>query len=1082
MDGHLPNICVPFVLGLVLLADSLGGVAQEISCGPGEEQVAAGRNFIAGNGTSCQYCAPGFYSPHAGLACYACPRGYFAGDQGVLQCSACGVGTYQAAEGQSACDMCPAGKYQNSLGSVSCRLCTDWLPDEDSFAIHTGSDSCTRCPEGVLCVELPPPASPGLFSSYSNADGWYILSPSQHAAGCWQRACGELGQQCDDFTAGVPYRCVHGTDGEACLELGRCYEDPWTGEPAMEGRMCGKCRQGYAKAEPHDLCRACGSLAQELVLQSFDLSIIFVYSWVLTAMTSVTDPRQVAEVRSIVLKQFADYMQMMVIIMPVITMRSQFLRMTVQMLIEPFVVTTGSGSSGAVPWAGSAYCIVSAVFPNYEVHHVYTVISVLMVPAWILWDIGAFLAYKTVKRAMGRKPASRSTLVTLIIINMFVVFPRVMKMSIFNFQCAIFDVPRLIMNPDIECNDASHLSWQLLSGLGAFLLFACGIPLCMYLTLRHFRHRLHDIKVARTFGFLYDGFEPQCYYFEAVLMMRKVAYYLVMILPIYTQSGRCITMMGVTIVALALHYVKQPYDNRSYFILDHVEEKVLWAILITLLLQSVLWAFDDPVDASTGLAPQLREDLFVIVAVLAHMRVLVMISYSMVHPLSKSAQWYKRIYVEDVEVLEDGLFTRDLSDHAQSLFIQMISELADVYMKVNGTFKYDAFAAFLRKVCSKALRQQEKRLLDEANSQNLSCRDRAAMILQGAMDSISAIFKEREQRTCADAESSNLGLESNEQRAGKMCSVEDLHVAMLSIAEELKRRSQRSRVVHFPTGPRADTQPLGSGRNWTMQFKLDDIVAEDATAHSGSSGSDSDDSSALSAPQEASRASDREEASEMCRLREGHESLKAEVQRLRHSLRDEPSELRRLEEENEALKAQIVRLSIRDGSEVHRFDEENKALKAEVVRLSTNDGLCEVLRFKEETKALKAEVEHLRLTAIAEPSEVRQQQEETEALKAEVESLRSSTSEEPSEVRRRQEEIDVPKGEVEHSRLSTSEEPSKVHRRQEENNTLSAEEQCVRYSISVEVPSEPERWMPASAGLIPPPGLATAPRPRTFRI
>ena len=56
-----------------------------------------------------------------------------------------------------------------------------------------------------------------------------------------------------------------------------------------------------------------------------------------------------------------------------------------------------------------------------------------------------------------------------------------------------------------------------------------GIPLGIYLFLRHNRHRLHEEEFVKQYGFIFEGYKneeagnPALYWWECLVMIRKLA-------------------------------------------------------------------------------------------------------------------------------------------------------------------------------------------------------------------------------------------------------------------------------------------------------------------------------------------------------------------------------------------------------------------------------------------------------------------------------------------------------------------------------------------------------------------------------
>merc|ERR1711904_478539 len=94
--------------------------------------------------------------------------------------------------------------------------------------------------------------------------------------------------------------------------------------------------------------------------------------------------------------------------------------------------------------------------------------------------------------------------------------------------------------------------------------------------------RLMEPSVISTYGFLYNGFEPEHFSFEVVHLIRKVLVLVVAsIIPL--QRIRVIILLAMLCFFLAVHIQAQPYDDRSYQVLDRLEFISLLAVILTLL-------------------------------------------------------------------------------------------------------------------------------------------------------------------------------------------------------------------------------------------------------------------------------------------------------------------------------------------------------------------------------------------------------------------------------------------------------------------------------------------------------------------
>ena len=115
----------------------------------------------------------------------------------------------------------------------------------------------------------------------------------------------------------------------------------------------------------------------------------------------------------------------------------------------------------------------------------------------------------------------------------------------------------------------------------------------MYTKLRRVALFLRNPVIRRTLGFLYEGFENDLYYFEAIYSFRKLVYAgLVNIFPLNKES-RNVVMILITIVFLGIHIQYQPFDNRSFLLLDRLETATILTVLFTALASAYLSVTND---------------------------------------------------------------------------------------------------------------------------------------------------------------------------------------------------------------------------------------------------------------------------------------------------------------------------------------------------------------------------------------------------------------------------------------------------------------------------------------------------------
>eukprot|EP00397_Hematodinium_sp_SG-2012_P000129 GEMP01000129.1.p1 GENE.GEMP01000129.1~~GEMP01000129.1.p1 ORF type:complete len:3041 (+),score=512.92 GEMP01000129.1:1243-9123(+) len=150
---------------------------------------------------------------------------------------------------------------------------------------------------------------------------------------------------------------------------------------------------------------------------------------------------------------------------------------------------------------------------------------------------------------------------------------------------------RLRSNPDIICYKGLGI-WGVVSVAG-LIVWTIGIPLVAWLYMKRKRAELFSsMSTRQTFGFLYQGFEPEYYYWEIVILFRKILVRICAIIPVPDETLRLFYYMILAAISLATHQQFSPYDNRGIKLLDRLESKALWSWLITVAMLTVLLVLD----------------------------------------------------------------------------------------------------------------------------------------------------------------------------------------------------------------------------------------------------------------------------------------------------------------------------------------------------------------------------------------------------------------------------------------------------------------------------------------------------------
>jgi len=119
---------------------------------------------------------------------------------------------------------------------------------------------------------------------------------------------------------------------------------------------------------------------------------------------------------------------------------------------------------------------------------------------------------------------------------------------------------------DLElcCDDPSVQTFTLLFGVPGVVVYAVGIPIGAAWLLTLYRNRLSEPRVRATLGFLFAGYRREAYYWEAVVMLRKVlvSAIAVFLAPqgVSVQTYAVIVLIFLLAIAQAM---KRPFASRT---------------------------------------------------------------------------------------------------------------------------------------------------------------------------------------------------------------------------------------------------------------------------------------------------------------------------------------------------------------------------------------------------------------------------------------------------------------------------------------------------------------------------------------
>ncbi|GMH32199.1 hypothetical protein BSKO_00033 [Bryopsis sp. KO-2023] len=219
----------------------------------------------------------------------------------------------------------------------------------------------------------------------------------------------------------------------------------------------------------------------------------------------------------------------------------------------------------------------------------------LTAAAAIFWWFAFFLYGRRKDKSARLGEWFKSRFIVTVISIIFFTYPGITDILLSFFSCPQLDDGR-VANPyfantrssgrfwsedyDMKCYEGSHLFLVLAIGLPGIVLFSLGVPLWSALFLRRHKEKLHDEAFLGSYGFLYEEYEDEFYYWESFIMLRK--FLVVTVLVFLSSIGlelQLLAALGVVILAMVLQVIYNPYELWQ---MDILERLSLYATAFTL--------------------------------------------------------------------------------------------------------------------------------------------------------------------------------------------------------------------------------------------------------------------------------------------------------------------------------------------------------------------------------------------------------------------------------------------------------------------------------------------------------------------
>ena len=355
-----------------------------------------------------------------------------------------------------------------------------------------------------------------------------------------------------------------------------------TGECAetYTGNLCNNCIDGYAKAgESDSKCINCSTNAFAYIKLVFILGfqaamISFGVKETMKLAHSYSQENHVKANNSVLLRIIINYLQIISLLASIDVEWPSLLGN---------LLSTNSKFSSLSEEVFSVNCLFIYGVKRFNIEAAYlkTLLIVLSPFGFVLCGVIFWVIYfKYKKQALSDKNLTNKVITTIVIIG-FNLQPTVIKNAFALFQCTNLyrsDSPinYLTMDYDIQCWHGDHSLWALGLGLTSLVIWIILLPSLIVIILKRNQKKLNTAKVAKKYSFIYNGYSNKKYYWELVVMIRKIT-----IICIIIFAGMHSTNLQIFLcfIAIFLSYMIQvannPYSNNA---LNELEKASLFSL------------------------------------------------------------------------------------------------------------------------------------------------------------------------------------------------------------------------------------------------------------------------------------------------------------------------------------------------------------------------------------------------------------------------------------------------------------------------------------------------------------------------
>ena len=130
-----------------------------------------------------------------------------------------------------------------------------------------------------------------------------------------------------------------------------------------------------------------------------------------------------------------------------------------------------------------------------------------------------------------------------------------------DFNCKSIDgTQRVYLDLEIVCWSSVHSFWSFAVAMPGIIAWGLGIPAFAFFLMAKEKSKLDTVETRMKFGFLYNGYKLEYYYWEVVIMYRKIILiFIAVFIQNYGVMVQALIVFMVLLIFLVLGLKKKPF-------------------------------------------------------------------------------------------------------------------------------------------------------------------------------------------------------------------------------------------------------------------------------------------------------------------------------------------------------------------------------------------------------------------------------------------------------------------------------------------------------------------------------------------